>query len=120
MNTTGQQQVHAVLARLTRIGSARRGQLSEQYFTRKNAAGRTVRHGPYFVWQRYVNGRKHSVRVPRAHVARVRADLERGQEVHALVDDLFLALEQAASRHDQDNKKKPSSQPPGPAKWRPH
>jgi len=119
MNTTGQQQVHAVLARLTRIDSARRGQLSEQYFTRKNAAGRTVRRGPYFVWQRYVHGRKRSVRVPCEHVAQVRADLERGREVHALVDELFLALEQEASRHDQDSKKKPLSQPPGGVKRRP-
>lgn len=116
MNTTAQQRA---LEQLAHIGAARRGQLSEQYFTRKNAAGHAVRHGPYFVWQRYVNGRKRSVRVPREQVARVRAELDRGRIVQTLFDELFLALEQAATDHDQDSKKKPSWRPPGSAKRRP-
>jgi hypothetical protein len=98
----------AAVERLMAIDAARRGQLSQQYYDRRSADGRTTQQGPYYVWQRYVRGQKRSVRVPRDQVARVEAELERGEEVDALVEDLWDVLEQAAQEQDQHSKKKPT------------
>ena len=97
----------AALERLMAIDGARRGQLSEQYYTRRSVDGRTVRQGPYYVWQRYVKGKKHSVRVNRDQIARVEAELERGDEVDSILDELWAVLEQSAEEQDQHGKKKP-------------
>ena len=96
----------AALEQLMDIDSARRGQLSPQYYTRKTAGGRTVRQGPYYVWQRYVKGQKRSVRVNRQQIDRVQAELERGHEVQAILDELWTVLEQTAAADDQHAKKK--------------
>lgn len=103
----------AALEQLMAIDSARRGQLSPQYYTRKAADGRTVRQGPYYVWQRYVKGQKRSVRVNRQQIDRVQAELARGREVQALLDELWTVLEQTAAEEDQHAKKKskPSTRP---------
>ena len=97
----------AALERLMAIDGARRGQLSQQHYTRKAADGRTVRQGPYYVWQRYVGGKKRSVRVNRDQIARVEAELERGHEVDAILDELWTILEENAEEQDQHGKKKP-------------
>jgi hypothetical protein len=97
----------AALERLMAIDGARRGQLSQQYFTRKNADGKTVRQGPYYVWQRYVKGRKRSVRMNRDQIDRVEVELERGREVDAILDELWSILEESAEKQDRDSKKKP-------------
>lgn len=97
----------AVLEQLMAIDGARRGQLSQQYYTRKTADGRTVRQGPYYVWQRYVKGQKRSVRVNRDQIARVEAELERGHEVGAILDELWAVLEESAEKQHQNSKKKP-------------
>ena len=95
------------LERLMAIDGARRGQLSQQYYTRKKADGQTVRQGPYYVWQRYVKGRKRSVRMNRDQIDRVEAELERGREVDAILDELWTILEERAEEQDRDSKKKP-------------
>jgi len=102
----------AALERLMAIDGARRGQLSEQYYTRRNADGRTGRQGPYYVWQRYVKGKKRSVRVTRDQVARVEAELERGREVDTILDELWTVLESRAVEQDQQSKKKPTRSTP--------
>ena len=110
----------AVLEQLMAIDGARRGQLSTQYYTRKTAEGRTVRQGPYYVWQRYVKGQKRSVRVGRQQIDRVQAELARGREVQTILDDLLAILEQAAVQQDEHAKKKsPRSTPPAITKPRP-
>jgi hypothetical protein len=92
-------------------------QLSTQYYTRKTADGRTVRQGPYYVWQRYVKGQKRSVRVSRQQIARVEAELARGREVQAILDELWAILEQSATQQDGHAKKKSlRSTPPATAK----
>jgi hypothetical protein len=103
----------AALEQLMAIDSARRGQLSPQYYTRKTADGRTVRQGPYYVWQRSVKGQKRSVRVHRQQIDRVQRELARGREVQALLDELWTVLEQTAAEKDQHAKKKsmPSTRP---------
>ncbi len=97
----------AALERLMAIEGARRGQLSLQYYTRKGADGQTVRQGPYYVWQRYVKGKKCSVRVSADQIERVEAELEQGHEVDAILDELWSILEECAVEQDPHGKKKP-------------
>jgi hypothetical protein len=103
---TLEQKKQAALNQLMAIGTARRGQLSEQYYERKAADGTVRRTGPYYVWQRWVDGRKQSVRVPAEAIAQVKADLARGRQVQELFDELFASMEQSAIRGDADSKKK--------------
>ena len=96
----------AAIEQLMAIDSARRGQLSSQYYARKTDDGRTVKQGPYYVWQRYVKGQKRSVRVNRKQIDQVQSELERGREVQAILDELWAVLEQAADEGAQCAKKK--------------
>ena len=107
MAQTLQDRKAAAIDRLMAIEAARRGQLSQQYYTRKGADGGNKKQGPYYVWQRYVKGQKRSVRVPQDQVARVEAELERGEEVDAILEDLWDVLEQLAQEQDPHSKKKP-------------
>lgn len=102
---TPEQKKQAALNPQMAIGTARRGQLSEQYYERKAADGTVRRTGPYYVWQRWIDGRKHSVRIPAGAIAPVKADLARGHQVQKLFDELFAGLEQAAIRGDAESKK---------------
>lgn len=121
MTMTLTQRKEAVLEQLMTIGSARRGQLSVQYYTRKAANGQTIKQGPYYVWQRYVNGKKRSVRVTPEQIAQVNADFERGREIQAVFNEFFMIMEEAAMHHDQDAKKKTKlSTRPDSAKRKPH
>lgn len=95
------------LDKLMTIGTARRGQLSEQYYERKDCDGKVRRTGPYYVWQRWSEGRKQSMRVPASALAQVRADLDRGREVQAIFNELWAVMEQTAIAQDADSKKKP-------------
>lgn len=120
MATTLAERKAAALERLMAIDGARRGQLSTQYYTRKTADGRTVRQGPYYVWQRYVKGQKRSVRVNRQQIDRVQAELACGREVQSILDDLWSILEQTATGQDAHAKKKSRrSTPPATAKRKP-
>lgn len=87
------------------IGTARRGQLSEQYYKQRGPDGKIRRQGPYYVWQRWVRGRKHSVRVPKDTIAQVKADLARGRQAQAVFDALFDLMEESACVQDADSKK---------------
>jgi len=107
MTKTLEERKSVALDRLMAIDAARRGQLSRQYYARKRADGGSKKQGPYYVWQRYVKGQKRSVRVPRDQVARVEAELERGEEVDGILDELWDILEQSAQQQDQQRKKKP-------------
>lgn len=120
MNATLERRKAEALEQLMAIDGARRGQLSTQYYTRKVADGRTIRQGPYYVWQRYVKGQKMSVRVNREQIGRVQAELERGREVQTILDELWTILEQNAAEQDQHAKKKStSSMRPATVKPRP-
>lgn len=101
-----EQQKETAIRKLMEIKSARRGQISEQYYERKTDDGRTVKVGPYYVWQRWVKGQKVSVRIPPEYLAQVREDLAKGREVQKIFDDLFTIMEQKAVVHDLDAKKK--------------
>ncbi len=102
-----QKRRQAALEKLTGIETARRGQLSEQYYERKGDNGKICRTGPYYVWQRYLRGEKQSVRVPASALDAVRADIERGKDVQEIFNELWAVLEQTAMQSDSDSKKKP-------------
>jgi hypothetical protein len=120
MSTTLAERKAAALERLMAVDSARRGQLSAQYYTRKAADGRSTRQGPYYVWQRSVKGQKRSVRVSGEQIERVQAELERGREVQAILDEVWMVLEQTAIASDPHAKKKPMrSRRPATAKPKP-
>jgi len=74
-----------VLTALGQIGAARRGHISEQWYEHAGKDGRLHRTGPYYVWQRFLHGRKVSVRVPREEATRAQAEVERGRSVEALM-----------------------------------
>ena len=120
MSTTLGERKAAAMERLMALDTARRGQLSTQYYTRRVANGRVVRNGPYYVWQRYVKGKKCSVRVSSEQIERVQADLKRGLEAEAVIEELWTVLEQTSMAEDQDSKKKSKwSKRPGNAKRKP-
>jgi len=106
MNTL-QERRQAAMERLMAIGTARRGQLSEQYYEHKDRNGRARQTGPYYVWQRWVQGQKQSMRISAGALAKVRADLQRGREVQAIFNELWSIMEQTAIAQDADSKKKP-------------
>ena len=106
MQSSLEQRKESALAQLMAIGSARRGQLSTQYYTNKTADGRTVRHGPYYVWQRFLNGKKRSVRIASEQIEQVKADIKRGRELQVIFDELFMIMEEASIHADHNAKKK--------------
>lgn len=117
--STLEQRRQSAFSKLTAIGTARRGQLTEQYNERVDQEGKVRRNGPYYIWQRWVRGQKHSFRVPHSDLARVRADLQRGREVQEIFDELWNVMEHTAIEQDIDSKKKPRfSKPPATAKSR--
>jgi hypothetical protein len=116
MQTLAQRR-QAALEELMAIGTARRGQLSEQYYEQRGSDGKIHRQGPYYLWQRWVRGQKYSVRVPKDTIAQVKADLERGRQAQVVFDKLFDLMEENACAQDAASKKKPkSSRRPAAAK----
>lgn len=87
-----------VLAELGKIGAARRGQLSEQWYESTGKDGKVRRTGPYYVLARCIGGKKSFVRVPRDEVASVREELERGKAAVALIDQFWINAEALAEK----------------------
>ena len=84
--------LHDTIDQILSLGPARRGQLSEQYLRGRRKDGTEVLRGPYYVLQWYEGGAKKSARVPRDQVERVKAELELGRQVEALLGDAEEAL----------------------------
>jgi hypothetical protein len=76
---------HEVLHQLGEIGAARRGQISEQGYESAGRNGKPHRTGPYYVWQRFLEGEKVSIRMPREEAPRALAELAQGREAEALI-----------------------------------
>ena len=58
-----QQEREQVVEEMRAIDRLRRGTLS-QHFLRRNKAGKTITHGPYFVLQGYLRGQNSPVTFP--------------------------------------------------------
>jgi hypothetical protein len=100
-----------ILQQIAEIRRLRRGQISEQYLTRTNAAGHAVRFGPYYVWQRTVDGQKHSDRIPAEAVPQARADLEAYERFRRLCSDLAAVNEEIAHAAPLPSDSKKNSTP---------
>lgn len=85
-----------VLMELGKIGAARRGQLSEQWYEVMGRDGEIRKTGPYYVLARCSDGKKTFVRVPRDESARVREELERGKAAAALINEFWANAEALA------------------------
>jgi hypothetical protein len=99
MNTlTGElgMQQSEVLMELGKIGAARRGQLSEQWYEVMGKDEKVRKTGPYYVLARCVDGKKTFARVPREEAARVREELERGKAAAALIGEFWANAEALA------------------------
>ena len=94
---------HEVLSELGRIGAARRGHISEQWYEHAGKDGSLHRTGPYYIWQRFLHGRKVSVRVPREEAARAGAEVERGRSAEELIGRFW---ENAEAQAESKGKKK--------------
>lgn len=86
-----------VLTQLGKIGAARRGQISEQWFESKGRDGKIRRTGPYYVWQRFVNGQKLSMRISREDAPRAMDELRRGKEATELIAQFWTNAEAASA-----------------------
>jgi len=85
-----------VLRELGKIGAARRGQLSEQWYEVKGKNGESRRTGPYYVLARCIEGKKTFARVPREDAVRVKDELERGKAAAALISAFWANAEALA------------------------
>jgi len=87
-----------VLMELGKIGAARRGQLSEQWYKVTGKDGKVRKTGPYYVLARCVDAKKTFARVPRVEAARVREELERGKAAAALIGEFWANAEALAEK----------------------
>lgn len=87
-----------VLMELAKIGAARRGQISEQWYEVEGKNGTTRRTGPYYVWARCVEGRKRFVRIPREEAQRAKAELDRGKVAAELIGQFWVNAEAEAQK----------------------
>lgn len=97
-----------LLEQIGEIKRLRRGQLSEQYYNRTDQSGKTIKTGPYFVWQAWIQNKKRSMRVKKADVEAVRKDTQNYQKLKKLFDRLAEVTEEITLRNESaGSKKKP-------------
>lgn len=98
-----------LLKEIGEINHLRRGQLSEQYYNRTDPSGKTIKTGPYFVWQAWIQNKKRSIRVKRSDVEAVRQDTQNYQKLKKLFDRLAEVTEEITLKDENTgSKKKPA------------
>jgi hypothetical protein len=105
-----------VLNQMRAIDRLRRGTLS-RHFLRRRRDGKTVTHGPYFVLQGYLRGRKFSRHIPAAQAERVAAEVRGYQQFQTLADRFVALTDQmtqqaeatADSKKNSSRKRSPTS-----------
>jgi hypothetical protein len=110
-----EQQREQVLAEMRALDRLRRGTLS-QHFVQRRAGGRTVRHGPYFVLQGYLRGRKFSRHVPAAQAPQVDQDVQNYQRFQELAERFVTLTEQLMTAAATPESKKNSRHRKSPSK----
>ncbi len=99
-----------LLEQIRNIKRVRRGQLSEQYYKRTDAAGKTIKTGPYFVWQAWIQNKKRSIRVKKPEVEAVREGTQNYQRLKNLFEQFAEVTEQITLRDESvGGKKSPRS-----------
>lgn len=85
-----------VLDAMEGVGSARRGQITEQWYTVTGKDGQEKKQGPYFVWTWYDQGKKHTARIPAREIEKARIEIEKGKEVEELMNAFWRNVEATA------------------------
>lgn len=101
------QQRDEVLAAMRALDQMRRGTLS-QHFVQQQSGGRTRRHGPYFVWQGYLGGRKFSHHVPAARAPQVEREVQNHRRFQELAERFVTLTEQLTTAGAAPDSKKNS------------
>ncbi len=83
----------ALLAQLKAINRLRRGSLSHQVYTRKQA-GQTRTQGPYYVLQGFHKGKKFSQRIPAQAAQRVQEQVDNFKQFQTLADQCITLTDQ--------------------------
>lgn len=86
-----------ILDALAKVGAARRGQITEQWYTLKGRDGTERKQGPYYVWTWSDQGQKHTARIPAKYIERARAEIKKGKDVEQLINEFWRNAEAAAT-----------------------
>jgi hypothetical protein len=99
-----QERRERILEEMGALDCLRRGSLSRQFFQWQQA-GKSGRHGPYYVLQGYFQGQKFSERVPAAQAAEVQELVANYQRFQALAEEFVTVTEQLTLQAVADSKK---------------
>ncbi|MFA5263865.1 MAG: DUF6788 family protein [Opitutaceae bacterium] len=101
-----QQQREQVVEDMSAIDQLRRGTLS-QHFLHRLRDGKTLTHGPYFVLQGYLRGKKFSHHIPAEQVEKVAAHVGNFQRFQELAERFVTLTDQITRLSDgaQESKK---------------
>ncbi len=113
----------ALLAQLQSLDRLRRGSLSRQTYSRKQA-GQDLAQGPYFVLQGYHKGKKFSQRVPAAQAGQVQQQVNHFKRFQDLADQCVTVTDQltqlaAVQTDGKKNSSRRRSKPDASRKPRP-
>ena len=103
-----QQQRDEILHQIQAIDRLRRGTLSEQFFTRQ-AQGQTVRQGPYYVLQCFLQGTKCSERIASDQAAQTKIDVAHYQRFQELAKQFIEVTDQLTRLADGSTPAKKNS-----------
>ncbi len=90
-----------ILDALAKVGSARRGQISEQWYTVKGKDGLERRQGPYYVWTWCEQGCKHTARIPACDIEKARTEIDKGKDAQRLINEFWRNAEATALRTEK-------------------
>lgn len=111
MNSTPsvlRQQREQILEEMRGIDRLRRGAFS-QHFLHRRKQGKVHTHGPYFVLQGYLRGKKFSKHIAAAQAQKVAQDVGNYQRFQALAERFVTLTDELTQREDQPESKKNSS-----------
>jgi hypothetical protein len=104
------QRREALIQQIRAIKRLRRGSLSEQFLKAKGAPDAPP-HGPYYVLQGFVGGKKFAHRVPSDQAAQVQQDVANYRLLQGLVEELVNVSDQLTCLQDQTPDRKKNSRP---------
>lgn len=90
-----------VLSALNEVGTARRGQITEQWYTGVDKNGVERKQGPYYVWTWYDQGMKHTGRIRANEIEKARSEIEKGKQVEHLMQEFWRNAETAARKSEK-------------------
>jgi hypothetical protein len=102
-----EQEREEVLKEMRSIDRLRRGAFS-QHFLRRREGGKLRTHGPYFVLQGYLRGKKFSQHIPAEQAAQVAVDVENYQHFQTLADRFVTLTDELTRLEAQPDSKKNS------------